>query len=345
MEGDENMAGYYLAEGIYENRTLSDDEMWSAFSNMFSSQSKNSSSYKFGFLKAIMDNLYNVDQNLKLTFDQLFGTFTEVYWNLVLKYGIRQQPVSQRSNGTYLEQVLNETATRYSMTADITFESISDGAKITVCKKVKSKCKLNVVGALFADTKGLFYSFSRREEWLQINPQMYEFICKHKLAIEKLNYYEWAKYLEKINDDSVMDHLLTKIDWSSKRENLSAYRRLLFEEFENKYCFYCNKKLSNNGQKVHVDHFVPRSFIKDDKMWNLVLSCPSCNLKKNDKLASIIYLEKLLDRNKKIVLVNKRAKDMEIYSEHNLKTVYFWAKTNGYDIIWEPTSEKKLLKR
>ena len=34
------MAGYELAEGRYENRTLSDDEMWSAFSNLFSSHSK-----------------------------------------------------------------------------------------------------------------------------------------------------------------------------------------------------------------------------------------------------------------------------------------------------------------
>ncbi len=204
--------------------------MWSAFSNLFSSHSKNSSSYKFGFLKAIIDNLYNVDQNLTLTFDQLFGTFTEVYWNLVLKHGIRQQPVSDRSNGTYLEQALNATAARYAITANIPFESISDEAKIEVCKKIKSKCKVNVVGALFGDTKGLFYSFSRKEEWLQINPQMYAFVCKHKLAIEKLNYYEWAKYLEKINDDSVMDHLLTKIDKSSERENLSIYRRILFEE-------------------------------------------------------------------------------------------------------------------
>ena len=70
-EGGELMAGYDLTEGRYENRTLSDDEMWSAFSNLFSSHSKNSSSYKFGFLKAIMDNLYNVDENLTLTFDQL----------------------------------------------------------------------------------------------------------------------------------------------------------------------------------------------------------------------------------------------------------------------------------
>ncbi len=92
------MQGYDLPEGRYDNRTLLDDEMWSAFSNLFSSHSKNSGSYKFGFLKAIIDNLYNVNQNLALTFDQLFGTFTEVYWNLVLKYGIRQQPVNERSN-------------------------------------------------------------------------------------------------------------------------------------------------------------------------------------------------------------------------------------------------------
>lgn len=336
------MAGYDLTEGRYENRTLSDDEMWSAFSNLFSSHSKNSSSYKFGFLKAIMDNLYNVDENLTLTFDQLFGTFTEVYWNLVLKHGIRQQPVSERSNGTYLEQTLNLTAVKYTITPEIPFESISDEAKIEVCKRVKSKCKVNVVGALFGDTKGLFYSFSRKEEWLQINPQMYQFICKHKLSIEKLNYYEWAKYLEKINDDSVMDHLLTKIDKSSERENLSIYRRILFEEFENESCFYCGKKLSNDGQKVHVDHFVPRAFIKDDKMWNLVLACPTCNLQKNDKLASIIYLEKLLDRNKKIVLINEKAKDMRTYSAQNLRAVYYWAKINGYDSIWQPKKMKEV---
>ena len=292
------MAGYDLAEGRYENRTLSDDEMWSAFSNLFSSHSKNSSSYKFGFLKAIMDNLYNVDENLTLTFDQLFGTFTEVYWNLVLKHGIRQQPVSERSNGTYLEQALNATTARYSITTDIPFESISDEAKIEV--------------------------------------------CKHKLAIEKLNYYEWAKYLEKINDDSVMDHLLTKIDKSSERENLSIYRRILFEEFENESCFYCGKKLSNDGQKVHVDHFVPRAFIKDDKMWNLVLACPTCNLQKNDNLASIIYLEKLLDRNKKIILMNEKAKDMGTYSAQNLRAVYYWAKINGYDAIWQPKKMKEV---
>lgn len=64
------MAGYNLAEGQYENRTLSEDEMWSAFSNVFSSHSKNSSSYKFGFLKAIMDNLYNANKDYFIHFPE-----------------------------------------------------------------------------------------------------------------------------------------------------------------------------------------------------------------------------------------------------------------------------------
>lgn len=79
------MAGFDLKEGQYEERNASDDELWSAFACVFSSKSRNDSSYKFGFLKTIIDNLYNVDSDLKLTFDQLFTKFGEIYWNLILK--------------------------------------------------------------------------------------------------------------------------------------------------------------------------------------------------------------------------------------------------------------------
>ena len=83
-------AGFDLKEGYYATRSLSDDEMWSAFSYLFSSKSVNDTSYKFGFLKSILDNLYNTDDELKLTFDQLFSKFAEIYWNLVLKHHILQ---------------------------------------------------------------------------------------------------------------------------------------------------------------------------------------------------------------------------------------------------------------
>lgn len=54
------MAGYDLKEGVYETKPVTDDELWAASACVFSSKSKNDSSYKYGFTKAILDNLYNL---------------------------------------------------------------------------------------------------------------------------------------------------------------------------------------------------------------------------------------------------------------------------------------------
>lgn len=325
-------AGYELKEATYVSRPLSDDEMWSAFTYLFSSKSVNDTSYKFGFLKAILDNLYNVDEDLTLTFDQLFSKFAEVYWNLVLKHHILQKKPDSLNRMSALERVLYSAQERYAIEDGIPFESLTSEMMLYVCKNVKQKCKENVVGALYGDLQGYFYSFSKKGEWLKFNPQMYEFVCKHKVAIEKLNYYEWAKFLEKVNGDSVIDHLLNKIDESAKRNNLIYYRDILFQEFENN-CFYCGKKVSAGS--VEVDHFIPWSFIKDDNLWNFVLACPHCNNQKRDKLAATIYLDRLTKRNETI-LIDRHNADMRNYQAKRLIKIYSWAQRNGYDEIWSP---------
>lgn len=62
---------------------------------------------------------------------------------------------------------------------------------------------------------------------------------------------------------------------------------------------------------IHVDHFIPWSYVYEDKEWNLVLSCSSCNLKKSDYLASEKCLDKIQKRNKiyKLEEVNKNILD------------------------------------
>lgn len=328
------MAGFELKEGQFDKRTVSEDELWSVFSCVFSSRSRNDSSYKFGFLKSIIDNLYNVDENLKLTFDQLFSKFAEIYWNLILKYGIRQKAVTNDNKETYLEQILHEAVSNYRIAEEVPYESLTNEIMIDISHKVKIKCKTYVVGALYGDTNRLFYSFSKKEEWIQINPQMYEFLCKRKSVIEKLNYYEWARFLEKVNEDPILIHLLDKIDKSSKRNNLSVYRLILFEEFESSKCFYCGKKININ--KSEVDHFVPWSFIKDDNLWNLVLACPECNRSKGDKLPDLVYLDTLIERNNNLLIKT----DMNNYKSSKLQYVYNWAKMNGYNSIWSPQKTK-----
>lgn len=331
------MAGFDLKEGIYEARNASDDELWSAFACIFSSKSRNDSSYKFGFLKSIIDNLYNVDSNLKLTFDQLFSKFGEIYWNLILKHGLRQKATTNDNRETYLEQVLHSAVEKYKILEPIPYESLTAEMMLDISHQVKVKCKKYVVGALFEDTNRLFYSFSKKGEWIQINPVMYEFVCKHKVIIEKLNYYEWAHFLERINEETVAVKLLDKIDESAKRNNLAMYRQILYEEFESKTCFYCGKPLSHD--KIDVDHFIPWSFIKDDNLWNLVLACPTCNRKKNDKLPAVYFLTKLVQRNQHI-LIEAHRPEMKNYQDRMVSYVYNWAKINGYDKIWQPESRK-----
>ncbi len=100
------MAGFDLKEEFYEEREVSEDELWSAFGCVFSSRSRNDSSYKYGFLKAIINNLYNADTNLKLSFNQLFSKFTEIYWNLILKHDLRQKAPTNDNRKSFIEQIL-----------------------------------------------------------------------------------------------------------------------------------------------------------------------------------------------------------------------------------------------
>ncbi len=326
-------AGAHLSEGPYKEGKLTDDEMWSAFAYLFSSKAKHSASYKYGFLKSILDNLYNTDDQLVLTFDQLFSKFAEIYWNLVLKYKIRQSPQTVDGKATKLERALWSAREKCPLAEELPFENLPPDVRDYVCQRVANDCKDNVVGALYGDLQELFYSFSIRGRFIKFNPLMYEFACKHKVVIEKMNYYEWAKYLEKINADDAMNHLLTKLDESSKRNSLDYYRNILFEEFENR-CFYCGKPLTQ--KTVHVDHFIPWSFVKDDNLWNFVLACPTCNLKKSDKLAPEEQLDLLVARNEKIIVTRSNPVLMKNYAAQRLKRIYHWALDNGYKDIWTP---------
>lgn len=344
------MTGHDLDQGLYDPRQLNNDDIWRALSTLFTTKSRNSTSYKYGFLKSILDNLYNVDENLVLTFDQLFGKFAEIYWNLVTKYHIEQMPGKKVSA---VESVLLDFVDKQSIVPGVPFESLTDTQKTQLSVRVKNRCKHNVVGALYGDTGQVFYSFSKQGEWIRFNPQVYQYVCKRKTALEKLNYYEWAKYLEKINTQDATYDLLTKLDESAKRNNLGVYRQILFDEFESKECFYCGRPLRGDG--VQVDHFIPWAFIKDDKLWNMVLACPSCNNKKRDKLPPDQYLLKLFERNKDIRFhyykdgtmqysqgVNLRgAEEMRNYRQAGLKSIYLYAKENGYDELWYPATLKR----
>ena len=203
----DRIAGASLKEGVFRVGDYSDKEIFSVFEEFFSTTARKDTSYKYAFLKAILDELPDTDENLQISFDILFERFTEIYWPLVIQYGISQK--SGEGNLCYVEQLILDAADLYGFD-DVSFEQISQKHKKELVKKVKQKCKTNVVGALYGDTKQILYSFSKKGEWIELNPVVYKFFKRHKAVIQEMNYNAWAEFSEKVNDDKQVEKVRKK---------------------------------------------------------------------------------------------------------------------------------------
>ncbi len=326
------MAGWNLKSGIITDYHPSEDRIWSLFNFVFSDGSKKRNTYKFGLIKSLLDNTFNgikQENGIFYTYEELFARFAENYWNLIMKYDLRQMRKDGKSELSRIEVIFKNACITTPVLPLMEFESINDSEKSAIIRKVTDDCKRNVVGALYSDFDGIIYTFDLGEKGLVLSYAVSDFILKYKAEIEKLNYYAWAKFLESINEGNALIRVLEKLELSTpRRSDLSIYREILRKEFEEDTCFYCGKKLKN---KVHVDHFIPWSFVKDDKLWNFVLSCPECNIKKNNRLPDREYVIRIVDRNKRIQHLQNQIILMEFseYTDDLIDRIWHYARRSG----------------
>lgn len=330
------MAGWELKEGKLDTTEMDQDEFWKILKAVFSNKSKKTTSYKYCFFKSIIDNIFNYYLDYRISFEQLFDTASEIYWNLVHRHGLRQHIPNNQGKLSRIEIIIDKIVTEYTIPDETLYEYLDEHIQIELKKNVNKELKKYVVGAFYDDTDGRFYEFSKDNMEIKIHPNIYDYLTKYKYLVEKLNYYEWLKFLEKVNPLENSFGLATKLDESNKRSSLMKYRQYLEEIYHQEECFYCSKKLVKD--KVHVDHFIPWSYIKTDQLWNFVLSCEECNSKKSDKLPQNIYVENLIIRNDIILkeygdnFVNE---EFSNYSEEKFKTVFQAAISNGHESDWK----------
>ena len=330
------MAGWNLKNGVITDYEVSEDQIWSLFSFVFSDSSRKRNSYKFGLIKSLLDLAFSgtsTEQGVYYSYEQIFTRFTENYWNLVNKYDLRQMRKDDRSTLSKIETIIKSEVDKNNVLATLEFESINSSKRREIVTTVTRECKKCVIGALYEDFGGVLYSFDLKGDGLFLNKRVHLFIMKYKREIEQLNYYSWARFLEQVNDDDVLIRVIDKLELSTPRRNdLSVYRQILRNEFEENTCFYCGKKLNKS---IHVDHFIPWSFMKDDKMWNFVLSCPSCNVKKSNKIPARIYLSRLLERNRKLCDLNNPIVEMDFVSFDEVLFLNVWeyAQKGGFKVF------------
>ncbi|QKS73064.1 HNH endonuclease [Paenalkalicoccus suaedae] len=313
---------------------ITEQDVWSHFNYIFSSRSKNSTSYKFVLIKSLLENLYNVNSELELNYYQVFESFTKIYWNLVIHHKLNQINMTGKKAGVQSE--LEEFQTAHSIDDSIVFDKLPAQQQLRLIKRVIKRSKINVMGAIYGDTKGHIYSFDNKKEYLKLTPSFYKFMQKYQKVIMYLANYQLALFLEKFNESGNTEQLLFKIENVSKRSSLDSFYHILLSLYQNE-CFYCGKPVLNRTGN-HVDHFIPWSFIQTDQLWNLVIACRRCNTSKNDKLADDHFLEKLINRNTKLLEINivYERTDMQLYTPNKLDDLYRYSVSNGYTEIWVP---------
>lgn len=202
-----------LNECFYKEVVLSEEQIWKIFIKIFNvAESVKVASYKFGLINSILKCLQAERNQFKFTFKEIFTLFTEIYWKLIINHHLYQ--ISSKTLSS-IYKILMKFVIDHPNFRNGDFEEIPIEDKEKILNEVEIKCSRNVFGALFGDSDEYFYSFSKTEGYIELNPIFSEFLLKYGNIIEKVNNYEWLKFLQERNPHRTIDVSIFEIDFKS----------------------------------------------------------------------------------------------------------------------------------
>lgn len=320
-----------------ENKTF-EEKVISCFSYAISKSKKDSTyKFALGRFILDKSKSYKFKENfedisaIKIEYEEIAESFLRYYWNQIIVFDLKQdfklskeKIIEENKDLSKLRSskifsILNNYKIEHSNQKldlfDIYFNNKKliitekkkrEKDKINLIKVIKKECLKEVVPRFQEDNQLLFkhnIPVGKRKSYPK-KDQDYILLNLNSLLCLSLNYnllydqviLNWSRFLEKTNKFSF--EVINKVELLGlkERKSLKSFRKKLLELVDNPKCFYCNNILNLND--IHVDHFIPWSYVFEDNLWNLVLSCSSCNQKKSNKLPSINCLNKLKKRNK-----------------------------------------------
>ncbi|MCR2823315.1 HNH endonuclease domain-containing protein [Lederbergia panacisoli] len=323
-----------LKVGELKEQYMTDEEIWRVFTVVLSSKSVKSSTYKYVLMKSIIENLYQINDQYELTYNQLAYSFAKIYWNLVVHHNLVKQ--NRGPKNARAVTVIQEFQQKHAIPSEFSFDKIQETLQLKLVSFMKSVMKENVFGALYGDTRGQFYAFDHKLEVFRLHPVVHQFMLRYQRLLVNLVNYHMAVMIEELNENMNINFLLNKVESIAKRGSLKRFETILLSHFENK-CFYCGKRLSERMGNIHVDHFIPWSFVQSDQIWNLVLACRTCNLSKSDKVPQRPFLDIIIDRNEQLYhMPTESTVLMENYKDKKVILLYDYSIENGFDTLWAP---------
>lgn len=389
---------------IYENNLDTDK-----FARMFNNKAQ---SYKFYWFEAIL-NLSTVSED-DLTFDEIIDEMICEAWHTVTHYHLRLGPVVNGNAENFLEHAINTlNTTATGLSQNPSKEELKQA--IYECEKELKRDKYRLTDYVpykllypFFDVEGmeegLFYlkkdqrtrliaymaKLSRDENLfytildgiglqkkVRINPHWRKLLIKNYSVIRSWVQYNKAQFLQDRNPGvpGVIYKICPENEELRKLEQARELWKTVAEITGQPI------KEIYTGQDIPIDllsldHFVPRSYISNDELWNLTPMRKSLNSSKNNKLPSwekffepfakyqfflygLIFPEELSKRSDMLIRKFDKCRRNNLSSiwaietlyipgnsttrfmsilEHNLKPIYETARMQGYE-IWEINAE------
>lgn len=303
---------------------LTEEDCW-RYIQQFLMHAHHTTTYKFILMKALLESVVEISDSGKLRFIEVSKHVAKIYWNLSVTHELQQ--LNSKEKKSSIDNVILDFQQKHQIPKEWHFDKIPSNTQDDLIKKVDQVFKKYVYGSLYSAFDGTIYSFNKREGWLKLSPPYVVFFEKYKRILITLTNFHLAKFLEKYNEKEAVESLLNKVEYVSHRQSLLEFQ-ILLQKYGEHHCFYCKKEI----RKPHVDHFIPWSYVQNDVLWNFVLACPSCNMSKNNKLAHLSFLDKLIERND----AWKDYTEMTTYSDKKLIHMYDYAKINGFVADWMP---------
>ena len=276
---------------------------------------KNDNTYKTAWGRAVIECVYinqyeviNGNQAI-IRQEDIANKMIKYFWNQTFFFNL-----SQGKNPVILQIVkkmiaeYKENVTTYPKSwdqAEVYFllnhkkydsyiSKILSNARTNVCPRFKKVSNENLE----------IYDIDDKNKLLIFNNYNVETLKEYAFVLSKLLNFKWAQLLERFNNvpkinKKISDSTAKKI----KRSSLSKYKEILLKYYHGDIIrdFYTNEPVDKSD--IHIDHVLPWSFVYSDDLWNLVITSPKTNLQKGNTPPKPDYIEKLKERNNRLICV------------------------------------------
>lgn len=299
-------------EIIYENNLDTDK-----FAHMFNNKAQ---SYKFYWFEAILNLAKDTDEDL--TFEEIIDEMICEAWHTVTHYHLRLGPTVNGNAENFLEHAINTlNGTVSDLSQNPSREELK--AAISSCEKELKRDKTRLTDYVpykllypFFDTEGmeeglsyikndkrrrliaymeklsgkenLFYTILDGvglQKKIRINSHWRKFLIKNYSVIRSWVQYNKAQFLQDRNPGvpGIIYKICPENEDLRKLDQVRTLWRTTVEITGQPIKeIYTGKEIPLEA--LSLDHFVPRSFISNDELWNLTPMSKALNSSKNNRL-------------------------------------------------------------